>query len=212
MLMFFRLVLLLVGLNATVVYGQEASPVSSPHPTLLVLGDSLSAAHNIPEKQGWVTLMSERLASTPPAWTVMNASVSGETSSGGLSRLPHLLKQHQPQWVMLELGANDGLRGLPLKYTRANLQKVIQLCQASGAKVILIGIMLPPNYGSAYRDPFALMYRELAEQNQLPLVPFLLEGIANDPRLMQPDGLHPNAAAQGKIFDNVWRVAEPLWR
>ena len=208
--MFFRLVLLVIGLNATVVYGQEASPVSSSRPTLLVLGDSLSAAHNIPQNQGWVSLLATQLAQANPPWTVVNASVSGETSSGGLSRLPHLLQQHPPQWVMLELGANDGLRGLPLKYTRANLQKMIQLSQASGAKVILIGIMLPPNYGSAYRDPFALMYRELAEQNQLPLVPFLLEGVASDPGLMQPDGLHPNAASQSKVLDNVWRVVAPL--
>ncbi|HES75726.1 MAG TPA: arylesterase, partial [bacterium] len=194
-LMLFRLVLLLIGLNANLVYGQEASSVSSPRPTLLVLGDSLSAAHNIPEKQGWVTLMSERLARKTPPWTVINASVSGETSSGGLSRLPNLLASHKPQWVMLELGANDGLRGLPLKNIRANLQKMIQLSQASGAKVILIGIMLPPNYGAAYRDPFARMYRELAEQNKLTLVPFLLEGIADNPSLMQPDGLHPTALA-----------------
>ena len=209
--MLFRLVLLLIGLNANLVYGQEASPVSSPRPTLLILGDSLSAAHNIPEKQGWVTLMSERLARKTPPWTVINASVSGETSSGGLSRLPNLLASHKPQWVMLELGANDGLRGLPLKNIRANLQEMIQRSQASGAKVILIGIMLPPNYGPAYREPFARMYRELAEQNQLPLVPFLLEGVADNPSLMQPDGLHPTALAQSKVLKHVWHVVAPLW-
>ncbi|MGD9888604.1 MAG: arylesterase [Halothiobacillaceae bacterium] len=208
--MLFRLILLLIGLNASLVYGQEASSVSSPRPTLLVLGDSLSAAHNIPEKQGWVTLMSERLARKTPPWTIINASVSGETSSGGLSRLPNLLASHKPQWVMLELGANDGLRGLPLKNIRANLQKMIQLSQASGAEVILIGIMLPPNYGAAYREPFARMYRELAEQNKLTLVPFLLEGVADNPSLMQPDGLHPTALAQSKVLEHVWKTVAPI--
>jgi acyl-CoA thioesterase-1 len=208
--MFFRLVLLLIGLNANLVFGQEPSPSSSPQPTLLVLGDSLSAAHNIPEQQGWVALMSERLAAKTPAWSVINVSVSGETSSGGLSRLPSLLANHKPQWVMLELGANDGLRGLPLKTIRANLQKMIQLSQASGAKVILIGIMLPPNFGPAYTTPFASMYQELASENQLPLVPFLLDGVASERSLMQADGLHPNAASQTKVLDNVWRVVAPL--
>ena len=210
--MLYRLVVLLLGLYAGLAFGQQASPDSPTRPTLLVLGDSLSAAHNIAQNQGWVALLAERLAAHTPPWTVVNASVSGETSAGGLTRLPFLLKQHQPTWVVLELGANDGLRGLPLAHTRAKLQAMIEQSQQSGAKVLLIGIMLPPNYGAMYTTPFTAMYQQLADEYRLPLVPFLLDGVATEPTLMQSDGLHPNAAAQPIILENLWRVAAPLWR
>ncbi|MEW5837319.1 MAG: arylesterase [Pseudomonadota bacterium] len=207
---FLHLLVIVFSLYAGLALGQEASPVSSARPTLLVLGDSLSAAHNIPQNQGWVSLLATKLAHANPPWTVVNASVSGETSAGGLSRLPFLLRQHRPQWVLIELGANDGLRGLPLNLSRTKLQSMIEQSLHSGARVLLIGIMLPPNYGAAYREPFAAMYRELAAKNQIPLVPFLLEGVATDPSLMQPDGLHPNATAQARILNNVWPLLEPL--
>jgi len=210
--MLFRLVVLLFSLNASPAFAQALSPAVPTQQTILVLGDSLSAAHGIAQNQGWVTLLAERMAQKTPPWKVFNASISGETSSGGLTRLPALLATHKPQWVLIELGANDGLRGLPLKIMRQNLQRMIEFSQQSGAKVLLIGMMLPPNYGFTYTTPFTAMYQQLAEEQHLPLVPFLLDGVANDPRLMQYDGLHPNVAAQPIILENVWRVAEPLWR
>ena len=210
--MLFRLVVLLFSLNASLAFAQALSPAVPAPQTILVLGDSLSAAHGIAQNQGWVTLLAERMAQKTPPWKVINASISGETTSGGLTRLPALLATHKPQWVMIELGANDGLRGLPLKIMRQNLQRMIELSQQSGAKVLLIGMMLPPNYGFTYTTPFTAMYQQLAEEQHLPLVPFLLDGVANDPRLMQYDGLHPNVAAQPVILENVWRVAELLWR
>ncbi|OYY74763.1 MAG: arylesterase [Gammaproteobacteria bacterium 28-57-27] len=210
--MLFRFVVLILSLTANPSFGQALSPTAPNPQTILVLGDSLSAAHNIAQNKGWVTLMAQRLAQTTPPWKVINVSISGETTSGGLSRLPALLAAQRPQWVLIELGANDGLRGLPLKIMHQNLQRMIELSQHSGAKVLLIGIMLPPNYGAMYTTPFTAMFQQLAEEYRLPLVPFLLDGVASEPSLMQYDGLHPNAAAQGKIFDNVWRVAEPLWR
>jgi acyl-CoA thioesterase-1 len=209
--MLFRLVVLLFSLNASPAFAQALSPAVPSPQTILVLGDSLSAAHGIARNQGWVTLLAERMAQKTPPWKVINASISGETTSGGLTRLPALLTAQRPQWVLIELGANDGLRGLPLKIIRQNLHSLIQQSQASGARVILIGMMLPPNYGFAYTTPFTAMYQQLAEEQRLPLVPFLLQDIATDPALMQADGLHPAAAAQSRVFENVWRVAAPLW-
>ncbi len=202
----FRSVLLIVAWFAFIPLGQADEPKAPSPPTLLVLGDSLSAAHGISPTQGWVSLLAQRL----PTWKVVNASVSGETSSGGRSRLPSLLARHTPRVVILELGANDGLRGLPLSSTRQNLQAMIDAVRQSGAKLLLVGIMLPPNYGAQYSMPFAQLYRELAEHNTLPLVPFLLEGVATDPSLMQADGLHPNASAQPRILQNVWPALAPL--
>jgi len=209
--MLFRLVVLLFSLNASLAFAQALSPAAPTPQTILVLGDSLSAAHGIAQNQGWVTLLAERMTQKTPPWKVVNASSSGENTSGGLSRLPALLTTHRPQWVLIELGANDGLRGLPLKIMRHNLQRMIELSQHSGAKVLLIGMMLPPNYGFTYTTPFTAMYQQLAEEHRLPLVTFLLDGVASEPSLMQYDGLHPNVAAQPLILDNVWRVAAPLW-
>lgn len=209
----------LIACSASTAFGQE-----TPHETLaterahtvLVLGDSLSAAHNLAESQGWVALMQKRLAhldagAGSQTWSIVNASVSGETTSGGLSRLPELLDVVQPGWVLLELGANDGLRGLPLALIRENLQKLIDQSERSGARVVLLGIMLPPNYGPAYTTPFATMYQRLAEKNGLPLVPFLLKDVATNPTLMQDDGLHPTAQGEPTVLDNVWSVVKPLW-
>ena len=211
------LIFALLAFSASQAFGQAAiSPDARAH-TVLVLGDSLSAAHNLAESQGWVALMAARLAASAPAksgapaWDVINASISGETTSGGLSRLPELLTVHQPGWVLIELGANDGLRGLPLAIIRQNLQKLIDLSTQAGAKVVLLGIMLPPNYGPAYATPFTNMYQQLAAQNHLPLVPFLLQDVATNPTLMQPDGLHPTAEGEPIVLENVWRVVAPLW-
>ncbi|HET9835242.1 MAG TPA: arylesterase [Rhodanobacteraceae bacterium] len=183
------------------------SPLATAAPapkTILLLGDSLSAAHNIPVEAGWPTLLQVHLIQMRPEYKLVNASISGETTSAGLGRLPALLKQYHPAVVMLELGANDGLRGLPLSEIRQNLATMVKQCDESGAKVLLLGIELPVNYGSQYRDGLRTIYARLARENHAALVPFLLQGIALHPELMQEDGLHPTAAAQPRVLQNVW--------
>lgn len=178
--------------------------------TLLVVGDSLSAAYGLPQSQGWVSLLEQELEQRDSHLKVINASISGETSSGGLSRLPRLLKDYEPELVLLELGANDGLRGTPLHILEQNLRQMIELSQATNAKVLLIGIRLPPNYGPQYTERFDQIYSKLAQEYGLPLVPFLLERVAEDYRLMQRDGLHPNADAQPILLQTVWKQLGPL--
>lgn len=178
--------------------------------TVLVLGDSLSAAHNIAAAQGWVHLLEVRLADMEPGWTAINASISGETSLSGRNRLPALLEKYHPAVLVLELGANDGLRGLPLPALRENLGAMIDAAQKSGAKVLLLGIELPVNYGPQYRDGLRAIYADLARDKHAALVPFLLEGVALNPALMQDDGLHPTAAGEPKVLDNVWGALHPL--
>lgn len=180
--------------------------------TVLVLGDSLSAAHNIPVESGWVHLLDARLHQMVPKWTAINASISGETSLSGRNRLPALLAKYRPQVLVLELGANDGLRGLPLPALRANLDAMIVAAQQAKVRVLLVGIELPVNYGPHYRDGLRSMYVELASARKLALVPFLLEGIALDPAAMQDDGLHPVSSAQPRVLDNVWKPLLPLLR
>ena len=186
-----------------------AAPSTAP---VLVVGDSLSAAHGIPIETGWVTLLSRRLDTGEPAVrrAVVNASISGETTSGGLARLPALLSTHKPGIVVVELGANDGLRGLPLPDIRKNVASLVKLSRDAGAKVVLVGIELPINYGPQYRDGLRAMYRDVAAEFNVPLVPFLLEGVALDPALMQDDGLHPVAAAQPKVLETVWAVLKDV--
>lgn len=176
-------------------------------PTLLVMGDSLSAAYGIEQDEGWVTLLQERLGERAQ---VVNASISGETTSGGRQRLADLLDQHAPDIVLLELGGNDGLRGLASQQMQANLATMIEQSQAIDAEVLLLGIDIPPNYGQAYRDAFTGVYHQLADEFEVALVPFLLESVALDAELMQDDGIHPTAAAQPTILDNVWPALEPL--
>lgn len=180
-----------------------------PH-TLLVFGDSLSAAYGIQEEQGWVALLAEKLHSEDWPWKVVNGSVSGETSSGGRARLPAMLEAHEPALVILELGGNDGLRGLPLDSLRDNLTQMIDLCKEAGAAVLLAGIQIPPNYGPRYTVPFFELFGEVAQAQDVPLVPFLIDGIPQQPELMQNDGIHPTAAAQPMIVDNVWPLLKPL--
>lgn len=198
----------------------SGSSLAEERPVILVMGDSLSAAYNIPTAAGWVSLLENRLAKeslkkeplkkSQANWQVVNASISGETTGGGLTRLPSLLRQHQPTIVLLELGANDGLRGLPPQLITNNLEKMLTLSKQSGAQVMLIGILLPPNYGPAYLAQFEQTYPNLAKKHQLPLVPFLLEGVADKPELMQEDGLHPTAKAQPKLLETVWLELKPL--
>ncbi len=184
--------------------------LASEQKVLLVMGDSLSAAYNLPSQQGWVALTADRMKTSHPQWKVVNASISGETTSGGLSRLPAALKIHKPSLVLIELGANDGLQGLPLAQTRKNLLKMIQLSKASKAKVLLIGIQIPPNYGKTYTQGFAANYAELAKQEKTALLPFLLAPIATDRKYFQADQKHPTAAGQIKVRDHVWPVLKPL--
>jgi acyl-CoA thioesterase I len=177
-----------------------------------VLGDSLSAAYNMRPEQGWVQLLQKRLDSQGYGYNVVNASVSGETTTGGLQRLPRALEAHRPEIVVLELGGNDGLRGLPLDTTRANLARMVELSRAAGAQVLLLGIYIPPNYGPRYADAFARIFTDLAEQKQLRLVPFFLQNVALDDRYMMEDGIHPNVAAQPLLLENVWPELRPLLR
>ncbi|GGY73224.1 arylesterase [Cellvibrio zantedeschiae] len=178
-------------------------------PSILVMGDSLSAGYGIKLEQGWVHLLQQELAKKQQA-TLINASVSGETTSGGLTRLPALLSKHKPDIVILELGGNDGLRGQPLKIMRENLQAMISLSQGSNAKVLLAGMQIPPNYGQRYTTQFKDIYPELAEKNKILLIPFLLEDVAGHSNLIQPDNIHPTAEAQPAIVKNVLPVLLPM--
>jgi acyl-CoA thioesterase-1 len=181
-------------------------------PSILVVGDSLSAGYGIELRDGWVTLLQQRLSKQGYPHAVVNASISGDTTAGGRARLPAALKRHRPQIVILELGGNDGLRGLSLRETRANLDAMIKAAQSAGARVLLVGLHLPPNYGPEFTAKFHAIYRDLASTNNAALAPFLLEGVALAPGLMQPDGIHPRAAAQPRLLDNVWPYLEPLLR
>lgn len=186
----------------------------APH-SILVLGDSLSAEYGLPRGTGWVALLEKRLASENLAATVVNASVSGDTTSGGRARLPALLAQHKPGVVVIELGGNDALRGLPIKNTEDNLASMVQAAQKAGAQVLLVGMQVPPNYGSDYARRFAGVFEAVARQHKTAVVPFFLEGVANGPdaaRLFQPDRIHPSAQAHPIMLDNVWPVLRKLLR
>ncbi|HLF12578.1 MAG TPA: arylesterase [Gammaproteobacteria bacterium] len=174
--------------------------------TIVVVGDSLSSGYGLAAEQSWVTLLTNRLQSEGYGYEVVNASIAGDTSAGGLARLPRLLEVHEPAFVVIELGGNDGLRGQPVASLRDNLAKMIQMSRERGARVLLTGLQIPPNYGQAYTRALAAVYPELAEAFDIPLVPFLLDGVALRRELMQQDHIHPNAAGQKIIFDNVWQV------
>jgi len=178
---------------------------------IVVLGDSLSAAYGMEIAKSWPSLLQQRLDENGHAYRVFNSSITGETTQGGLTRLPRLLERHEPGIVIIELGGNDGLRGLPIEVTRANLAEMIERSQAAGARVVLAEMRIPPNYGRSYTEQFNGTYRALAERYQgMVLLPFLLQEIALQPDLMMDDGIHPTAAAQPLILDQVWTVIEPL--
>src|SRR5277367_6672356 len=186
-------------------------PAKAETPVILVFGDSISAGYGLAlVDQGWVALLQTRLRSLGYGYQVINASVSGETTAGGLARLPRALNVHQPKIVILELGANDGLRALPLAQMRSNLSRMVDLAAAAGAKVLLLGMRMPPNYGPDYTEQFRLSYSDLAREKKVPLVPFLLNDIALSPNLVQDDGLHPNELAQPRLLANVWPTLMPL--
>lgn len=192
---------------------QAASPdPDAKRRTVLVMGDSLSAAYQMPASQGWVALTADRIGRTRKGWRVVNASVSGETTAGGRSRIAHELRRTDPDVVVIELGANDGLRGLPLAQTRANLDAMVAAAKASGAKVLLLGMRMPPNLGASYTRGFEENYRAVAAKHRVALLPFLLEPIARDRNAFQRDNLHPSAAVQPKLRDHVWPALAPLLR
>ena len=180
---------------------------------MLVVGDSLSAEYGLSRGAGWVSLLQQRIAQKARGYEAVNASISGDTTAGGRSRLPALLKQYQPAIVILELGGNDALRGLPLETTKANLLEMARAAKASGAKVVIAGMQLPPNYGRKYGDEFAALFANVAKSEGAALVPFLLRGVADGPQadtMFQPDRIHPIAQAHPIILDNVWPVLQPL--
>jgi len=175
-----------------------------------VVGDSLSAAYGIPRERGWVALLAERLKRERQNYSVVNASISGDTSGGGRARLRPLLEKHRPAVMILELGGNDGLRGMSVSQIRSNLAAMIQEAHAAGARVLLVGVKMPPNYGEMYTQSFDSLYREVAHTHRVALVPFLLEDFADKPEFFQPDRLHPTEAAQPLMLERVWSALRPL--
>jgi acyl-CoA thioesterase I len=180
-------------------------------PVILVFGDSISAGYGLEHvEQGWVALLQTRLKQQGYGYQVVNASVSGETTAGGLARLPRALTLHQPKIVILELGGNDGLRALPVEQMRTNLTRMIELASAAGARVLLLGMRMPPNYGPDYTRQFSAVFSDLAREKKLPMVAFLLNDVALSPALMQADGIHPNASGQPALLENVWPALKPM--
>ena len=196
--------------TALVALPASAKLINPSTQTIVVFGDSLSAGYGIGQNQDWVTLLQARLTQQKLPYQVVNASISGETTSGGLARFNEMLVTHKPSIVILELGANDGLRGLPVNEMRSNLNKMILQAKAAKAKVLLLGMKIPPNYGQKYSRYFSASYAILAKQHKIKLVPFLLDGVAGKPSLIQDDGLHPIATAQLTLLDNVWPKLEKL--
>jgi acyl-CoA thioesterase I len=189
-----------------------AAPFPAFAKNILVLGDSLSASFGIPQQSGWVNLLQQLLQQQHPSYKVINASISGETTSGGVTRINGLLQQHKPKIVIIELGANDGLRGLPLKEMKKNLDQIIRQCKQANATVVLVGLRLPPNYGHVYTHAFEQTYTELASRHRITLIPFLFAGLEDSPRHFQNDNLHPTAAAQEILLNNIWQKLSPLLR
>lgn len=189
---------------------QFSAVLATAQAKLLVVGDSLSAGYGVSTEQRWVNLLAQRINQHCGPFAVVNASVSGDTSNGGLSRLPDLLVNHQPTVVIIELGGNDGLRGISIQTMRDNLQRMVALSKQAGASVMLLGIRLPANYGPDFVNAFHQVYYDVSEAESVPLVPFFLEGVALDRELMQGDGIHPNDKAQPILRDNVWSILQPL--
>lgn len=211
--MLFRLLLVLKTLLLSLFFTSFVAwsvPAYAENPKIMIYGDSLSAAYGIPQQKGWASLLQQKLVSEHYQYDVVNASISGETTSGGASRIRNALSQIKPNIIILELGANDGLRGLPIESMIANLNTIIQEGKKSGAKILLVGMKIPPNYGPQYTKLFSQSYLKLSQEHQIPLVPFMLENIAAKTNLIQDDGLHPNAIAQPLVLDNIWSQLKML--
>ena len=202
--------MLVGGAGAAGPVAATSAKAAAHAPVILIFGDSLSAEYGLPRGTGWAALLEKRLTEKRVNYSVANASISGETTSGGAVRIEAVLKQTQPAVIVIELGGNDGLRGLSLHATRANFETMIKASKAAGAKIVLAGMQLPPNYGPAYTNAFRALYSDLAARHKAALVPFFLEGVADQRELFQADGIHPVAAAQGRLLDNVWPALAPL--
>ncbi|MGB3289918.1 MAG: arylesterase [Burkholderiaceae bacterium] len=189
---------------------QTGAPGKGSEPIILVVGDSLSAEYGLRRGSGWVELLSRRLQNEKQGYQIRNASISGDTSSGGVARLPEALRLHQPSIVIIELGSNDALRGLSLKMTRDNLGRMVDMARQAQARVLLVGMQIPPNYGRKYTEQFQQLFPEVAREHGAVLLPFLLEGMATDRSLFQADGIHPNEEAQAVLERNVWQALEPM--
>ncbi|MGO1462711.1 MAG: arylesterase [Marinobacter sp.] len=188
-----------------------ALPAMAGQQTLLILGDSLSAAYGVPSETAWVQLLRQRMQDNGlDNWQVVNASISGETTDGGVRRLPELIEKNSPSVVIIELGGNDGLRGFPPKVIKSNLASMVERVQNSGAQAVLVGMQIPPNYGQRYTHMFAELFPAISDSYNTALVPFFLEGIYNKDTLMQDDGIHPTAEAQPMLLENIWPVLSPL--
>jgi len=208
--------LLLLGSNHSTTFASEldsASPgqqAQNRDGVILVFGDSISAAYGMAQEQGWVHLLSERFEQDKIPYRLVNASVSGETTGGGLVRLPKTLDIHQPDIVIVELGGNDGLRGYPISKIHDNLLELTRISKATGARVLLVGMVLPPNYGRRYTNAFEKIFIDIAESQQVPILPFLLDGVGTSRTLLQKDGIHPTEEAQPLLVDEIWPLLEPL--
>ena len=197
-------------LPATAGAASTAAPTTTTPPVILVLGDSISAGYGLDAGQGWVHLLDQKLKSQGAAYKVVNASVSGETTAGGLARLPALLARHRPKLVLIELGGNDGLRALPVKALRGNLEQIVALSREAKATPVMFEMRIPENYGPAYTQAFAQTFTAVSQKEKVPMVPFLLMHFAADPKFFQDDGIHPSAAAQPQILDAAWPTLAPL--
>ena len=203
--------ILLLSTSSSIAYsstGTAISPVEST--TIMVYGDSLSAGYGLPQKTGWVSMLKTQLKKQQAVYQIINASISGETTLGGLNRIEKALKRHHPNIVIVELGANDGLRGLPIKSIHDNLEAIVKACKQNKASILLVGMRLPPNYGTAYTKKFSAIYQQIAKRHELRLVPFLLAGFGDKPEYFQEDKMHPNKNAQEKILNNVWKVLHKM--
>lgn len=195
---------------AALLFSAAATHARESHgDSILVIGDSLSAGYGIDLDQSWVALLQDRLIREGYGYQVVNASISGDTTTGGLRRLPRALELNSPSIVLIELGGNDGLRGTPIRVIRQNLSQMIELSRQAGARVILAGMLMPPNYGQIYTENFAKLYEELSGSEHVSLIPFFMEDVALDPQLMLPDGIHPNAQGQPLLLEKVWDALEP---
>jgi acyl-CoA thioesterase-1 len=203
--------ILLLSTSSSIAYSSTGTDISPTEATtIMIYGDSLSAGYGLPQKTGWVTLLKKQLKTQQSVYQVINASISGETTLGGLNRIEQVLKRYHPNIVIVELGVNDGLRGLPIKSIHDNLEAIVKACKQSKASILLVGMHLPPNYGVTYIQKFSSIYQQIAKRHELRLVPFLLEGFGDKPEYFQEDNMHPNENAQEKILTNVWKVLHKM--
>jgi acyl-CoA thioesterase-1 len=203
--------ILLLSTSSSIAYSSTGTDISPTEATtIMIYGDSLSAGYGLPQKTGWVTLLKKQLKTQQSVYQVINASISGETTLGGLNRIEQVLKRYHPNIVIVELGVNDGLRGLPIKSIHDNLEAIVKACKQSKASILLVGMRLPPNYGVTYIQKFSSIYQQIAKRHELRLVPFLLAGFGDKPEYFQEDNMHPNENAQEKILTNVWKVLHKM--